>query len=57
MRVRSVHPGVSVQEVQALTGFALTIPDDLAVTPTPTAAELTLIRELDPAGLRDRELS
>ena len=58
MRVRSVHPGVSVQEVQALTGFALTIPDDLAVTPMPTAAELTLIREqLDPAGLRDRELS
>ena len=58
MRVRSLHPGVSVQEVQSLTGFALTVPDDLAVTPMPTAAELALIREqLDPAGLRDRELS
>jgi acyl CoA:acetate/3-ketoacid CoA transferase beta subunit len=58
MRVRSVHPGGSIEQVQALTGFALTIPDELAVTPTPTAAELALIRErLDPAGLADRELS
>jgi acyl CoA:acetate/3-ketoacid CoA transferase beta subunit len=58
MRVRSVHPGVSVEQVQALTGFALTVPDELAVTPIPTAAELALIRErLDPAGLADRELS
>jgi len=58
MRVRSVHPGVSVEQVQALTGFPLAVPDDLAVTPLPTPAELALIRErLDPAGLRDRELA
>jgi acyl CoA:acetate/3-ketoacid CoA transferase beta subunit len=58
MRVRSVHPGISVEQVQALTGFALTIPDELAATPLPTRAELALIRErLDPAGLADRELS
>jgi hypothetical protein len=40
-----------------LTGFALTVPDDVAVTPEPTELELELIRErLDPAGLRESEL-
>jgi acyl CoA:acetate/3-ketoacid CoA transferase beta subunit len=58
MRVRSVHPGVSVDQVRALTGFALVIPDDLAVTPMPTQIELDLIRNsLDPAAQRDRELA
>ncbi len=57
MRLRSVHPGVSVAEVRDLTGFALTVPDDVAVTPEPTDLELELIRErLDPAGLRESEL-
>jgi acyl CoA:acetate/3-ketoacid CoA transferase beta subunit len=57
MRLRSVHAGVSVDEVRELTGFALTVPDDVAVTPEPTEIELELIRErLDPAGLRESEL-
>jgi acyl CoA:acetate/3-ketoacid CoA transferase beta subunit len=57
MRLRSAHPGVSADEVQALTGFPLVIPDDLAVTPEPTDAELALIRgKLDPAGLAGKEL-
>lgn len=57
MRLRSAHPGVSADEVQALTGFPLVIPDDLAVTPEPTGAELALIRgRLDPAGLAGKEL-
>jgi len=57
MRLRSVHPGVSVEQVRALTGFPLAVCDELAVTPVPTDAELELIRQrLDPAGLRDREL-
>ncbi|HEX8629894.1 MAG TPA: CoA-transferase [Catenuloplanes sp.] len=58
MRLRSVHPGVSVDEVVAATGFPLAVPDDVPRTPSPTAAELTLIRDrLDPAGRRDRELA
>jgi acyl CoA:acetate/3-ketoacid CoA transferase beta subunit len=57
MRLQSVHPGVSVDQVLELTGFALTIPDNVTVTPEPTEAELSLIRErLDPAGLREAEL-
>jgi acyl CoA:acetate/3-ketoacid CoA transferase beta subunit len=57
MRLRSVHPGVTVPEVVRATGFPLTVPDAVPVTRLPTAEELGLIRErLDPDGLRDREL-
>jgi acyl CoA:acetate/3-ketoacid CoA transferase beta subunit len=59
MRLRSVHPGVSVAEVQELTGFELAMPDGgVPVTRPPAPAELALIRDrLDPAGLRERELA
>ncbi|MFR9731215.1 CoA-transferase subunit beta [Saccharopolyspora sp. MS10] len=56
MRLRSTHPGVSVRQVREATGFEL---DTSAVerTRTPTARELALIRtELDPDGLREREV-
>ncbi|WP_030437141.1 CoA-transferase subunit beta [Actinoplanes subtropicus] len=57
MRLRSVHPGVSVAEVQAATGFPLTIPSDVPSTRRPTAEELELIGErLDPEGLREKEI-
>ncbi|MBO0914470.1 CoA-transferase subunit beta [Streptomyces laculatispora] len=57
MRLRSLHPGVSVQQVSEATGFALTIPDDVPLTRDPTEAELRLIREvIDPKGLREREV-
>jgi glutaconate CoA-transferase subunit B len=45
----SVHPGVTVQEVQAHTGFPLAAPATVPVTPLPTADELRLLREeIDP---------
>ena len=57
MRLRSLHPGVTLSEVVDATGFALAVPDEVPVTRPPTAAELNLIRgQLDPSGLRDREL-
>jgi len=57
MRLRSVHPGVTVTDVLEATGFPLVIPDDMAVTRWPTAAELALVRDrLDPDGRRDREV-
>jgi hypothetical protein len=55
MRLRSVHPGVEVAEVLAETGFELVVPDDVAVTLVPSAAELDLIRRLDPDRTRDKE--
>ena len=57
MRLRSVHPGVTVDEVVAATGFELVVPDDVPETRAPTADELELIREvIDPHGLRDQEV-
>jgi len=58
MRLRSVHPGVTVPDVVASTGFPLMIPDDVATTRPPTPQELALIRgRLDPGGRREQELA
>ena len=57
MRVRSVHPGVTVDEVTAATGFSLVVADDVSVTRVPDANELQLIREvLDPRDTRSKEV-
>jgi acyl CoA:acetate/3-ketoacid CoA transferase beta subunit len=57
MRIASVHPGVTVEQVQAETGFPLAAADDVAVTRAPTDEELKLLREvLDPRGVRDKEV-
>jgi acyl CoA:acetate/3-ketoacid CoA transferase beta subunit len=57
MRIRSLHPGVTVAEVQELTGFPLVVPAEVPTTRSPTAEELRLIREvLDPAGARTAEV-
>jgi acyl CoA:acetate/3-ketoacid CoA transferase beta subunit len=53
MRVRSYHPGVTVDEVVAATGFELHL-DDAVETRVPDAEELALIRDvLDPGNTRD----
>jgi acyl CoA:acetate/3-ketoacid CoA transferase beta subunit len=57
MRLRSLHPGVTVGQVAEATGFPLTIPGQVPYTREPTAEELRLIREaVDPKGLREREV-
>ncbi len=57
MRLRSVHPGVTVDEVVAATGFELVVPDDVPETRLPTDVELSLLRDvLDPTGARDAEV-
>jgi acyl CoA:acetate/3-ketoacid CoA transferase beta subunit len=57
MRLLSVHPGVTVDEVVAATGFDLVIPEYVPVTREPTAEELRLIREvIDPMGARYGEV-
>jgi acyl CoA:acetate/3-ketoacid CoA transferase beta subunit len=58
MRLRSVHPGVSVSDVAEATGFLLAAPYQVPQTRLPTAAELALIRDqLDPQSRRDQELA
>jgi acyl CoA:acetate/3-ketoacid CoA transferase beta subunit len=58
MRLRSVHPGVTVSDVADATGFILAAPLQVPQTRLPTAEELVLIREhLDPDSHRDQELA
>jgi acyl CoA:acetate/3-ketoacid CoA transferase beta subunit len=57
MRLCSVHPGVSVDEVVAATGFELEIPSDVDETPMPTDEDLRLIAEvIDPTEQRYAEV-
>ncbi len=54
IRVRSLHPGVSFEQVQDNTGFALERDAVIATTPAPSIDQLRLIREvIDPNGVRD----
>ena len=56
LRLRSLHPGITVEQVQQNTGFPVCVPDDVATTPAPTAGQLEIIRRMDPHNLRAREL-
>ncbi len=49
MRLESVHPGTTVEDVLAHMSFEPLVPDDLPVTAPPTAEQVRLIREeIDP---------
>jgi glutaconate CoA-transferase, subunit B len=45
-----VHPGVSVDDVRAATGWKLAVADHVGTTEPPTAAELEALRALGPIG-------
>ncbi|MFG1612800.1 CoA-transferase subunit beta [Nonomuraea wenchangensis] len=57
MRLASTHPGVSVADVVAATGFELTVPAEVPVTREPTAGELDVLDRLDPGRAREREVA
>jgi len=50
----SYHPGQSVASVRAATGWDPRVAPDVGETPTPTADELAIVRECDPAGFWTR---
>ena len=51
LKLLSIHPGVSHDELRGATGFALEIPAGVPVSRVPTQEEVRIIREeLDPAG-------
>jgi acyl CoA:acetate/3-ketoacid CoA transferase beta subunit len=57
LRLLSVHPGVTVDEVREATGFELAVEGDVPETRLPTLEELIIIREvLDPKALRHKEV-
>ncbi|MGW9333536.1 hypothetical protein [Bosea sp. NPDC055594] len=52
MKVRSIHPGVSRDDLRASTGFDLGNLDEVPETPVPTDEEISIIRnEIDPRGI------
>jgi glutaconate CoA-transferase subunit B len=48
MRIEALHPGVTVEDVRANTGFALDAAPDMTVTEPPRVDELATLRALDP---------
>ncbi|WP_109506149.1 CoA-transferase subunit beta [Nocardioides speluncae] len=57
LRLLSVHPGVTTDDVVEASGCPIYIEGDVPETRQPTMSELVLIREvLDPRSLRDREV-
>jgi glutaconate CoA-transferase subunit B len=55
MRLDSLHPGTTLDDVRGATGWAVKVSPSLAETPAPTDDELRLIRdELDPGGAYTR---
>lgn len=52
MRLKSLHPGETVDGVLENTGFEVIVPDAVPETPLPTPDELQILRErIDPLGL------
>jgi glutaconate CoA-transferase subunit B len=52
MRLESLHPGATVDDVRSTIGWDIAVADDLRATAPPTEDELRLIRqELDPEGV------
>ena len=51
MRIIALHPGVTISQVQANTGFELEVAAELETTEPPTEKELAVLRHLDPERL------
>jgi acyl CoA:acetate/3-ketoacid CoA transferase beta subunit len=56
LRLVSVHPGVTVDDVVAATGFELAIADHVEETRPPSPEESEVIARLDPKGMRLKEV-
>jgi glutaconate CoA-transferase subunit B len=50
LRLTGLHPGATVDEVRAETGWPLEIADELVETTPPTERELTTLRSLKTVG-------
>jgi acyl CoA:acetate/3-ketoacid CoA transferase beta subunit len=57
MRLKSIHPGVSLDRIRAKTGFKIEVPSDVVETQPPSTSELELLRtKIDPLGIRKLEM-
>lgn len=51
MRLIAVHPGVTIEEALAASGFELLVADHVETTPPPSEEQRRIMHELDPAGM------
>lgn len=51
MQIQTLHPGVTIEQVRANTGFALEIASNITLSEGPTERELRVLRQLDPDRL------
>jgi glutaconate CoA-transferase subunit B len=52
LKLISIHPGVSIDQVKENSSFEIIIPGEVEITPDPTERHLRILRqEIDPAGI------
>ena len=51
IKLATIHPGVSMEQILENTGFDLIIPEKVPMTESPTCEELDLLRKIDPHGI------
>ena len=56
LRLVSLHPGITVEQVLENTGFEVHVDADIPTTPAPTEEQLAIIAQLDPDNWRSKQL-
>jgi glutaconate CoA-transferase subunit B len=56
LQLRSLHPGVTVEQVLENTGFEIHVPANVPVTAAPTQEQMEIIAQLDPQNWRAKQL-
>jgi acyl CoA:acetate/3-ketoacid CoA transferase beta subunit len=51
MKLISLHPGVSIDQIKENSSFDIIIPKDVSITKPPSANELKILKKIDPAGM------
>ena len=57
MKIGTIHPGITFEQVKQSTGFELIVPEDIRKTIPPTEEEINVLRnKVDPLGIRKLEV-
>ena len=51
LQLLALHPGVTVEDIQANSSFEILIPDEIQITQPPTEEERRLLHKIDPTGM------
>jgi len=51
MKLISIHPGITVDQIINNSSFDILIPEKIGITKPPTKNELKILKDIDPAGM------